>query len=189
MAAATIRITLDISSFNAAVSRLRSRAYVAIPRAVNRTASSARTAVTKDVAADMQLRQRDVRDRIRIEPAHRNRFAAALMASARRIPLILFGARGPEPSRGRGRGVSVRTASRRLPHAFIGVMRGGPWAGQRAVLQRAPGAGRTPIFQKFGPSVVRAFEKHQGTAERRAREVLEKNMAHEFRFALSETKE
>lgn len=184
--AAMVRIELKSDAWNLAIKRLGSRARLAIPRALNRTADTARTAVTKDVAADMQLLQRDVRNRIVVERADKNRFTAALRASGKRLPLILFGARGPYPSRGRGRGVSVRTPGRRLPHAFLARMRGGHWAGQMGVMQR-PGKARTPIYQKFGPSIVQSFTRFQGTAEARALAVLEARMAHEFRFALSDT--
>lgn len=182
---ATVRISLRDDGLADAIRRLGRRSQTAIPRAINRTLMSSRTAVTREVAKDMGLLARDVRERIIVDRAHKHKFNASLRASGKRLPLILFGARGPYPSRGRGRGVSVRTPARRLPHAFLARMRGGPWAGQMGVLQRE-GKGRTPVFQKFGPSIYHAFQKFSGVAEARAQEVLQKNMQHEFRWALSQ---
>jgi hypothetical protein len=117
---------------------------------------------------------------------------ARLISSGARIPLIDFSARGPEPSRGRGRGVSYKLAGAggRLPHAFIATMR----SGHRGVFERSPGGKRRgpkpersqlPIHEKFGPSIAVVFQHQIPVGEARRAEVLVKNVQHEIEFALS----
>lgn len=166
----------------------------AIARALNRTAASARTVLTKDVSEDMALRQATVREQIRITQADEDHPTATVSVRGARIPLIEFGARGPEPSRGKGRGVSYSTGRgrRRLPHAFIATMR----SGHRGVFERHPTKvmrtqrqGRKPrpaIVEKFGPSLPHVFAKHLPAGAQRAGEQLLKNLEHELAFALSQ---
>lgn len=188
MAAARIDFTLDLTQY-AGTEGLAARARSAIPRALNRTATQSRTPIVKDIAGDLKVVQRAVRQRINIDRATRLRYAAALYASAKRIPLVEFGARGPEPSRGRGRGVSSRLPSkRRLPHGFLATMpsghRGVFQRDKRKVMRSKPR--REAIREEFGPSIYFAFEKFAPVAQARALEVLDKNMQHEFAFALSQ---
>jgi hypothetical protein len=188
MAAARVEFKLDLSQYEGTTG-LASRARLALVRALNRTATQSRTPIVKQIAGDLKVTQRAVRQRINIDRASRVRYAAALYASAKRIPLIEFGARGPEPSRGRGRGVSSRLpAKRRLRHGFIATMA----SGHRGVFQRTPGKfmrrrpRRQAIREEFGPSIYFAFEKFATVAQARALEVLDKNVQHEFEFALSQ---
>ena len=78
----------------------------AMVRALNRSISSGRTVMVREIARDTGLKSKDVRDAMRLQEATLNRPEASLGAGLKRIPLVDFQARGPEPSRGRGRGVS-----------------------------------------------------------------------------------
>jgi hypothetical protein len=186
--AARVEFRLDLTQYEG-TEKLAARARVAIPRAINRSIMTSRTQITRDLAGDLKVLQRAVRSRILVDRASRTRFSGALFASAKRIPLVEFGARGPEPSRGRGRGVSSRLPlKRRLPHGFLATMR----SGHRGVFQRVPNAfmrgrsRRQAIREEFGPSISFAFEKFAPAAQAKALEVLGANMAHEFAFAQSQ---
>lgn len=84
-----------------------------------------------------------------------------------RIPLIDFGARGPEPSRGRGAGVSysLRGGRSRRRDAFIATMPSGHRAvvvreQVRDLVRKSRGAWgpNLPIRELFGPSPARVFK-------------------------------
>jgi hypothetical protein len=186
----TFRFT---STTPATIARLRARSVPAQVRAINRAIGSANTAMLRVIAQDMGVKVGDVREKIRTQQATPDRRRARLYASAKRIPLIAFGAKGPEPSRGRGRGVSVKTGSgrRTIPNAFIATMQ----SGHRGVFQRVAGAARRhgplphrsqlPIRELFGPSIWKVFLKYQHVGIARGEEQLIKNLQSEFRFALA----
>lgn len=171
----------------------------ALVRSLNRSIASGRTVMVRAIAQDTGLRSRDVREALRLQEATFDRPEASLAASLKRIPLIDFRARGPEPSRGKGRGVTYRIggASRRLENAFIATMR----SGHRGVFMRkhglrpgesgpsfqnrkSPGAWsfNLPIEEKHGPSLGRVFGKHRPAGLGRVREQFLKNFGHELRF-------
>ena len=121
-----VSYTLQFNTRDAerAFKRLHDQAPLAIMRALNKSIASARTAVVSPVAKDMGLKVKEVRDVVTIREARLDQLVAQLRASAKRIPLIRW-ASGPEPSRGRGRGITSRLkgGTRRIPNAFIAVMR------------------------------------------------------------------
>jgi hypothetical protein len=177
----------------AMVAKLRKKAPVAQVRALNRAIVSANVVMVRAIAGDIGIKQGAVKDRIRVEQATPERLRARLYANAKRIPLIEFGAKGPEPSRGRGRGVTVKGSSGRstIPDAFIATMR----SGHRGVFQRvkgksgrrgpAPNRSELPIRELFGPSIWKVFTKYQSLGIERGREALIKNLQSEFRFVLA----
>jgi hypothetical protein len=185
----TVRFTTDSPAM---VARLRKKAPLAQMRALNRAMASASTAMTRAVAADLGIKQGRVKDRIRIEQATTARLRARIYANAKRLPLIEFGARGPEPSRGRGRGVTVKSASggrSTIPNAFIATVGSGR---HRGVFTRASkgsddarGRKRLPIRELFGPSIWNVFKKLEHIGIERGREQLIKNLQSEFRFVLA----
>jgi hypothetical protein len=194
------RLQFDTRDAERAFKRLHDRAPLAIMRALNRSIASARTAVASPIAKDLGMKVGDARDRIAIREARLDTLVAQLRASAQRIPLIEFKATGPEPSRGRGRGVTSRLkgGTSRIPDAFIATMR----SGHRGVFKRVnlasppgaltrkgPGAWskNLPIYQLVGPSIVHVFEKFAPLAIARAEEQLKKNLAHELRFAMGQS--
>lgn len=152
-----------------------------VPRALNRSGASGRTVMVREVAKDLQLKQDVVRDRMVVREATASEHVYRLRASARRIPLIEFNARGPEPSYGRGAGVTARTRVGRYRQAFIATM----GSGHRGVFSRSPGARRLPIYELKQPSIAFVFDKHLPAGMNRAQEQLIKNLTHEISFALS----
>lgn len=153
-------------------------------RAVNRAIGSARTLMVRSIAVDTGLKAGTVRDALPLREASINHPSATLEASLKRIPLIDFQARGPEPSRGKGRGVTYRlTGSRgRIATAFITVM---PTSGHRGVFVRG-GLTRTPIRELFGPSLGHVFWKYRDDALARAQESFTTNFTHELGWAARE---
>lgn len=174
-------IRLDTSRMTRGFDALIAKSNLAIARALNRSIASAKTAMVRVVAQDMGLKSGDVRDRILIVEARPDQHVAQLKASAKRIPLIDFNARGPEPSRGKGRGVTARMpgGKGRCPHAFIATMK----TGHRGVFQRRAKS-RLHIDELFGASIAYVFTKLRGVGEARAQEQLVKNLQSEIRFAL-----
>jgi hypothetical protein len=109
-------------------------------------------------------------------------YGIQLEITGNRIPLIDFAARGPEPSRGRGRGVSYRLPGGRSrdPHAFIATMP----SGHRGVFKRT-GKERNPIIQSHGPSLVNVFRNKLDFGAERAKAALEEQVRLVIAFALS----
>ncbi len=179
-----IRVDVNTDDVLRAVEALKQRAKPAIARAINRTADSARTAIVRVISKDIALKVSAVRDQVIVQKASADRLTATFRASARRVPLIEFNARGPEPSRGKGRGVSARLPSGagRYPRAFITTVGQG---NHRGVFMRKGEAKRLPIVELRGPSIWQSFVKNQQVAVDRATEQLAKNISHELSFAPS----
>lgn len=150
---------------------------MAVVRALNRSIISARTVQVRSISKDMGLKQADVRKVMTIGQATAELHVASLTAAGARIPLYAFSAKGPMPSRGRGRGVTYRLPGGRgrAEHAFIAKMR----SGHIGVFQRR-GKGRLPIAELHGPSIPKVFEKFTPEARARGQEQLTKNLAHEL---------
>lgn len=192
-----VSVRFDASGWTSAIDRLGRDFGKAIERGVNRTLQNASTAMVKVIADDMGLAQKIVRPFIQSDKANANgqRWVGRLYASSAKVPLLDFGAKGPEPSRGRGAGVTAKLpppGAGRYPHLFIAAMS----SGHRGVFGRVPGrymqkigrhgGRRQAIEEKFGPSVYHVFQKHQDVAEARAMEMLVTNITHEVQFLLSQ---
>lgn len=161
--------------------RISSRVLV---RALNRSISSGRTVMVRAMAGDTGLRSKDVRDAMVMREASSNRLEASLAARLKRIPLIDFKAKGPEPSRGKGRGVSYRLpgGAGRIENAFIATMR----SGHRGVYKRRT-KDRLPIDELKGPSLGQVFRKFRPAGVARVTEVFDANFDHELSFAIRGT--
>lgn len=187
-------IVIDLEQFPA-------RVLKATVRAINRAIDSGRSLMVKEMAADSGLKQKDVRDAVVVKRASASNPQASIAASMKRLPLIKFNAKGPRPSRGRGRGVTYRLpgGKGRLEHAFFAVMS----SGHEGIYERTPGKymkgtrdnfvvattrgrrGRQAIHEKFGPSLGQVFKKFRALGQARALEVFQKNFDHELEFAKS----
>lgn len=162
----------------------------ALVRALNRSIASGRTVVVRELARDTGLLSKDVRDALSMTEASLNKPEASLGATLKKIPLIKFKARGPEPSRGKGTGVRYRMGGSRghLPSAFIATMK----SGHRGVFERTPGKfmknptgkawKRQAIHEKFGPSLGHVFKKYRQAGIDRVFEAFQKNFDHELSF-------
>lgn len=175
-----VNLELNTADFKAGVEALKAKFPYALRRALKRAGTSGRAEMVKEIAADTGLPSRRIRDAIRL-----NELGASgiqLEITGRRIPLIDFRARGPEPSRGRGRGVAYRLPGGRgrAEQAFIATMR----SGHRGVFRRR-GRARLAIYELFGPSLVKVFEKFLPQGAQRALEALTTNVKSEIAFALS----
>jgi hypothetical protein len=171
--------------------------------AMNRAITQGRTVMSREIARDTGLNVGVVRKALPISQATLERAEAAFRAGFTRIPLIDFKAKGPEPSRGRGRGVSYRlpTGKGRLPDAFLATME----SGHRGVFRRAGKAGsRTgrvmgalsqrksrgawspnlPIVELYGPSLGHVFAKYRPMGMARTKEAFDTEFAHQMKRLL-----
>ena len=164
-------------------------------RAINRTLTSSRSAIVKQVAPDMGLQQKVVRDLVTVTAAKNTGEAphGALYASAKKIPLIQFKARQTS----KGVTAKLPTGAGKYPGAFIVTM---PGSGHTGVFERTPGKymkyqkatwkqKRQAIHELHGPSPYHVFKKHADVAQSRALEVLDKNFAHELEYLLAKAKQ
>lgn len=167
---------------DAALKDYPQRATRATVRAMNRAIGSGRTLMVQRIAGDTGLKSGDVRKAMTLRNATAQRLEARLGVGLKRMPLIAFNARGPEPSRGKGRGVSYRLkgGAGRIPNAFIATMR----SGHRGVFARS-GTARLPIRELFGPSLGHVFGKYRPDGIARAREAFVTNFRSEMKFEAS----
>lgn len=158
------------------------RATRATVRAMNRALTSGRALMVQRIAADTGLKSGVVRKAFAVRNATNERLEARLGVGLKRIPLIDFNARGPFPSRGKGRGVSYRLkgGSGRIPNAFIAEMK----SGHRGVFARV-GKTRLPIRELFGPSLGHVFAKYRPEGIAKLKEAFATNFAHEMAFESS----
>lgn len=176
-----IQISLDgTPAVIARYQALKQKLPNALARAINRTIGSVRTVMVREIAGDIGSSSKGVRDALSLREAVPERPEAILGAKLKRIPLIQFNATGPEPSRGRGRGVSYKLGSQgrnRIQTAFIATMP----SGHRGVFVRKARA-RLGIRELFGPSIGHVFGKHRDAGLARARQTLVPNLRHELDF-------
>lgn len=188
-------IEIDLRDYPAKVTR-------ATVRALNRSIKSGQSVMTKEIAGDTGLKQKDVREALSLREATASRPEASLGATVKRLKLIKFGAKGQTPSRGRGRGVTYRLkgGKGRVETAFIATMKSGHTgvfrrvgaivkgaAGPTASGRRSHGAwsNNLPIIELQGPSIGQVFRKFRPAGLARALEVFQKNFDHELEFVKS----
>lgn len=183
---ARLRVTTNMPEM---VGKIRKKAPIAQARALNRAGVSANAAILSAVSAETELKISTLRERINVgRPATPEHRSIRVYASTKGIPLIQFKARGPQPSRGRGRGVTaqIQGGSVTFPRAFIATMKNG----RRGVFERGNkanpiGRARLPITEKYGPSVYLVAVRYRNVGIARGRESLIKNLQSEFRFVLA----
>lgn len=155
------------------------RAQSAIVRALNRGGDAGRTFMARAIAKDVGMKVGDVTKALRHRKASANDPAVEIAAGFKRIPLMAFGAKGPYPSLGRGRGVSYRMGTgnprSRVASAFIVKLR----SGHEGVFIRKTRK-RLPIVQLFGPSLGKVFGKYRPDGQARAVEAFTITLDHEL---------
>lgn len=179
-----------------AVSRLMQRYQErfpkAITRALNRAGQSSLAKMATLGSQDLGLPSRVARSQMKLTKATESRQVVRITATGKRIPLIDFKARGPRPSRGKGRGVTAKLpgGAGRYPYAFIAQMR----SGHVGVFERSSSKfmrfqksswkkKRQAIRELHGPSFPKVFHKLTPEVLAHGEDVLRKNLLHELKFA------
>ncbi len=137
-----MKVTLDMSDFHAGLKSLGTKYPMAVRRALKRSATAGQTEMVKAIGADTGIQAKRIKADIRISELGDTGIQIEIKGN--RLPLLEFKAKGPEPSYGRGRGVSYKLTGGkgRDPHAFIATMR----SGHRGVFKRMEAASsRLPI--------------------------------------------
>lgn len=171
------------------------RCLRALVRAMNRALASGRSVGVKGVSAEVGLQQKVVRDAMTFREATFQTLTARLGLSLKKIPLSKFNARGPEPSKGKGRGVSWRigSVSKRGEDMFLATLR----SGHRGVFSRVvnPSERKSlgawsknlPIFQHHGPSLGYILDKQRQPVQKAMIESFHKNFDHEMEYQRGRT--
>lgn len=189
-----VTVKFDLAPFQAKLDVLR-RPQAPIMRALNKSIASGNTLAARLISQDTGLKVGTVKKALSIRKATASNLSATLSAGAKRIPLIEFGARGPEPSRGRPGGVraNLKGGAGIYPHAFIVTMKNG----HRGVFERVKGGNRRgpkpnrsqlPIYELPGPSIWQVFQKVRADVQARVEEQFAKNAQSEIAYALSQAR-
>ena len=160
-------ITADLKSVELALVRVKNGVPRAATRAINRTLTTVSTAAAREIAADIGgVPVTEVKKALALTKARFTSLRGLITITGRRIPLIALRPSGPEPSRGRGQGVSYSLGGsrRRIREAFITTLR----SGHRGVFKRLLPSERKsrgawsknlPIRELLGPSIPRVAGK------------------------------
>lgn len=178
--AGPVSFTLDSREVNRELAAIGRKARRVIPRALNRTANTLRTREKRGIAKETGIKIGVINKQMSIKKATPGNPRAIINVNRQAIPLIRLGARGKEPSRGKGGGVTYRLGGRkhRLSNAFISTMP----TGHRGVFSRKRKA-RLPIRERFGPSIASIFKKRLPAARPFALAELAKNVRAGLKFA------
>lgn len=191
----TIALKLNTTDLTRTLRALGSRAPKAIARAINRSVKTARTVQVREMAKALGgLTQKAIGPEVKTSSATPERLSGQVSVTGRPIPLVHFKATGPEPSRGRGRGVSYRIGGKRkrIEDAFLATMA----SGHRGVFRRAASLDRKsagawsknlPIVELHGPSLPEVFAAVSRKGLAAGQEALRKNLTHELRWALEQS--
>jgi hypothetical protein len=161
-------------------------------RAMNRSIGKTKTSMSRSIGSDLRIKIADVKKALKLKNATLSSPFAMFSSSVVRIPLMAFSAKGPEPTKGKGRGVSYRLQGGRgrVPNAFIARMR----SGHRGVFVRAKDAAggkrskrawsdNLPIIELFGPSIGHIFKKYREAEAILLPAIFDKNFQHELQRA------
>jgi hypothetical protein len=179
----------NLGALTKELAKTGSKAPAILARALNRAGTAGKTAMTRAIVKDTGIQSKNVSREIVLQRANWTNQSTSLTIRGARMPLIAFQARGPEPSRGRGKGVSYRLPGGRgrIPTAFIATMR----SGHRGVFKRTrpksklhgapPSRGQLPITELKGPSLPHVFAKFVESVFRPAAlDAMLKTLRHEI---------
>lgn len=126
-------------------------------RGLNRTATSARTEISRSLSKRIGLKIKDVRDKLSLQRASYSNWRSAVRISGKKIGLIKFRVRQTK------KGVTYKHGRKRVlvRHAFIATMK----TGHRGVFLRK-GIERLPIKEIRGPSLAQVFTGAQDDINR-----------------------
>ena len=165
-----------------------------IARALKRTGTTSAALLARKVGDDLGLgvmfAKREISTTVNVEEQ-----TVRIATAGSRIPLSRFGARGPQPTKGRkGSAVSALKFGKRERYegAFLATVGAGGHLGvfRRAQTLTRKSAGawslNLPIRELYGPSIVQVFGKFLPEAAEQGMQTLGKNLEHELQFALSQ---
>lgn len=179
-----VKAQLSESQWGPMMLALKNHAPQAAAHAINRSLASGKTIGQREVASDMKLKVGDVAKFVRVEEASKVKLVGRIFASAKRLPLKLFGAR---PGR---RGVIANTPTRHYPGTFIAKMASGHVGvyeritPSRSRKGKPRGSPALPIRELFYVSIAHVFVKKLSVIKARVKEQLAKNVAHELKRAI-----
>lgn len=158
----------------------KSKAPVALSRALNRAASRAKTVASKKAREQYIIKAKDINSTIKITKANRGNLRAIVMSRGQRIPLIKFKV---SPSNPRPKNppkvlkVAVKKGSlKELVGAFVANVNG------NKVFKRTSSS-RLPIQQLYGPAVPQMLGSNFVTefTENETDNVFEERLDHEIK--------
>ena len=185
-------VRADVKGVTASLQRYVGEQQKAVVRALNKTATQARTAAAQEVrSAGYNIKSSAIKSSFAIQKASRGNLVAVLKATGRPVALINYSARDGK------NGVSVQVKAGRtvLRHAFIATMQNG----HRGVFERT---GKThkkvmrngkvrrsglPIKELFGPSIPQSLTNDavQKALMKKIREKFPQILKHELAFIAS----
>jgi hypothetical protein len=211
-----VKVTIDeakLAQVQAAIGQIRGGTDRVFSRAINRTMSSARVRIAREISAGIRMGVRKVQSRIYLRRATRAKLVGFLGLSAAEYDLVkTFDAQYT-----RGEGVDVQVLKDRrtfLPRAFMvsGIRAGLGWQknargwwGFRRVLMRKPTSGQTPtwdsgdmgrlvgrlpVMKVRGPSLAQLWEQAPdmvAKAVEYSQHTLEKNVDDQVKLLLKES--
>ena len=151
----------------------------AASRAINKTATTLKSKIVKKIHEYMPIKQKDIRQQVKLKKATRGFLEAVIRIMGGRTPLIKFGAR----ETAKGVTYKLQGKKHRLAHAFIKTMP----SGHTGVFERT-GLTRLPVKERFGPSVLTAYLKHDMKIRVSAADLLQKNLDMQIRLLLERGK-
>lgn len=139
-----ITVKADVNATLRALKDKRGRVLQAAVRSLNRTADQVRSAGVKSISAELGIKQKTVRDGLRVVRARRATLTSIVIGTGKQIGLINFRARQTKA------GVVVILGGKKklFKGAFIGIMPGG----HRGVFRRRTSR-RLPIREMWGPGI------------------------------------
>lgn len=152
-----------------------------ISRAINRTATPAKTQTAREISRDAAIKIGDIKKFITLIKATYQRWQAEIGISRRRIALKKFGAR--QTKKGVSYKVRKKGSREKIPSAFIATM----GTGHEGVFKRK-GQSRYPIRELYGPSLGHVFEEAGTIAAdvtKTAYEKLAANIDSQVKFLLA----
>ncbi|KVF22932.1 phage tail protein [Burkholderia cepacia] len=185
-------VRADVKGVTTSLNRYIGEQQKAVVRALNKTATQARTAAAVEVrAAGYNIKSSAIKNSFSIQRATRSNVVVVLKATGRPVALINYGARQGK------NGVSVQVKAGRtvLRHAFIATMPNG----HRGVFERTGKQHKKvvrngkvrrsglPIKELFGPSIPQSLanESVQKALMKKIREKFPQILRHELAFVAS----
>jgi hypothetical protein len=178
------RFHLDLQDIHRELLEMGREAPAMMARALNRAGVSGKTAMKKAVAGDTGIAQRAIEKNIKVDKANKTQPAVAITISGAPIPLLNFQGRGPEPSRGKGKGATYRSPAggrKQVLGGFITKVGKGQHRGIFIRRQKK----RLPIVERKTPAMPHWFEKRLDTFKESAQESLVKNLRNDIAFRRS----